>query len=340
MSILHISIHDRRSSGRLAFTLIELLVVIAIIAVLIALLLPAVQQARESARRSQCKNNLKQYGLALHNYHDSFGMFPLGGTGNRDNPPRISWQVRILPFVDQSALYNELDLSGRLPAESYSGGETNRRNVAYQILNSGRQFREISPPFTLCPSDPNPEPRSSWAQGSYGGSMGSQNTNSATHPACSPYNVYALKSLNYGATLDPSQLSGMFSRNGAKIRISSVTDGTSNTIHVGEMIPGCLAASRASWSYATSGCNAEAQTIAPINEMTTCSLIDGRRITDQACTGNDEWNYSYGFRSGHTGGAHFLFVDGSVRFLSENIDHAKTYQYLGDRADGMVVGEF
>src|SRR3954465_4527151 len=88
-----------------AFTLIELLVVIAIIAVLIALLLPAVQQAREAARRSPCKNNLKQYGLALHNYADVYGQLPLGGTGTLPNVynsnPGVTWQVRILPFMDQ-----------------------------------------------------------------------------------------------------------------------------------------------------------------------------------------------------------------------------------------------
>ena len=95
-----------------AFTLIELLVVIAIIAILIALLLPAVQQAREAARRSQCKNNLKQFGLALHNYHDTFSMFPIGGTGDRDYRPRVSWQVRVLPFLDQAPLYNQIDMAG------------------------------------------------------------------------------------------------------------------------------------------------------------------------------------------------------------------------------------
>src|SRR5579885_2974643 len=93
---------------RKAFTLIELLVVIAIIAVLIALLLPAVQQAREAARRSQCKNNLKQYGLALANYHDTYGMFPIGGTGGCCAvAPNIGFQVRLLPYLDQAPLFNQ-----------------------------------------------------------------------------------------------------------------------------------------------------------------------------------------------------------------------------------------
>lgn len=329
--------HCYSPRSRHAFTLIELLVVIAIIAVLIALLLPAVQQAREAARRSQCKNNLKQYGLALHNYHDTYGMFPLGATGSRDNPPNISWQVRVLPYLDNAAIYNELDFSKSLPATSYSG---TYGNVLYQVLSNNQQFRQISLPFTLCPSDSNTETRSDWAQGSYGGSMGSQRTNSTTNPACSPFNTYRLKDLNYGATLDRSQLSGMISRNGASIRLADVSDGASNTIQVGEVIPGCLTSSRASWSYSQSVCNAEGMTLTPINDLTTCILIDGRHITDPACTAQTEWNYSFGFRSMHTGGAHFLFVDGSVHFLSQNMDHAGTYQRLGDRADGLVIGQF
>src|SRR5262249_28339082 len=95
----------------LGFTLIELLVVIAIIAVLIALLLPAVQQAREAARRSQCKNNLKQYGLALHNYHDIYGQFAPGGDTQWWNSSFVGWQARILPQIDQAPIYNQLNFS-------------------------------------------------------------------------------------------------------------------------------------------------------------------------------------------------------------------------------------
>src|SRR3979411_2962552 len=94
-------ISNRSKTG---FTLIELLGLTAIIAILIARLLPAVQQAREAARRSQCKNNLKQYGLALHNYHEQHGMFPVGGT-NWGNP-MLGWQPRLLPLMDQQATYN------------------------------------------------------------------------------------------------------------------------------------------------------------------------------------------------------------------------------------------
>ena len=99
---------------RMAFTLIELLVVIAIIAVLIALLLPAVQQAREAARRSTCKNNLKQYGLGLHNYNDTSGMLPPGGANW--GSPQIGWQPKILPFMDQSLVSKQLDMTNHEPS--------------------------------------------------------------------------------------------------------------------------------------------------------------------------------------------------------------------------------
>src|SRR5262249_298470 len=105
---------EGRRRRRRGFTLIELLVVIAIIAILVALLLPAVQQAREAARRSQCKNNLKQYGLARANYHDAHGMYPIGGDPYWGTPPRgpwCGWQLRILPFIDQSGLYNQVNFA-------------------------------------------------------------------------------------------------------------------------------------------------------------------------------------------------------------------------------------
>lgn len=315
----------RKSSG---FTLIELLVVIAIIAILISLLLPAVQQAREAARRSTCKNNLKQIGLALHNYHDTYGMFPLGGTGDRDNAPRVSWHVRILPNVDQAGLYNQIDMSG---ATAIAVDAT---------LSDGRIIREIPMPIFTCPSDSYNDPRGGYAQCNYAGSMGSQSAASSSS-ACNPFQVYALESLLYGKTLLKTALSGMISRHGASIRIADVLDGTSNTIQVGETLPACLDANRGSWSFSQSTCNAETMTLTPINEYTTCDQLGpNRRITNSACTAHTEWNYSLGFKSMHTGGAHFLMVDGAVRFLSENIDHAETFQHLGGRSDGAVLGEF
>jgi len=312
-----------------AFTLIELLVVIAIIAVLVAILLPAVQQAREAARASQCRNNLKQYGVALHSYHETYGSFPIGGTGDRDWAPRVSWQVRVLPFLEQTQLYNLIDMTGKTAS------------AIEATLADGRKASEVRIAVALCPSEPNGETRNGWAQGSYAGSMGSQ-WSPSTNAACAPYQVYAEKtSPDWGKTLVKATLSGMFSRQGAVVRVGDVRDGTSNTLHVGEVIPTCLADSRGSWSFATSVCNAEGQTLAPINDFTTCDLMGpNRRITNPSCVSQDNWNYSFGFRSNHVGGAHFLMADGAVRFLSENIDHANTYQALGGRADGKKIGDF
>lgn len=317
----------RKKAG---FTLIELLVVIAIIAILIALLLPAVQQAREAARRSTCKNNLKQIGLALHNYHDTYGQFPIAATGDRDNYPRITWLVRILPNMDQAALYNQMDLSSN-------------STVVTQTLADGRVIREIPIPAYTCPTDSYNQIRDGYAQGNYSGTMGSQSapTTSCCPSTCSPFEVYALKTLTFGKSLDKTEISGMFSRNGISIRIADVLDGTSNTIQVGESLPACLDGERGSWSYSKGAANGEVTTITPINDFTTCDQLGAdRAITDSNCTSHSAWNYSFGFRSMHAGGAHFLMGDGAVRFISENIDHAETFQRLGGRSDGGVVGEF
>ncbi|HWL09427.1 MAG TPA: DUF1559 domain-containing protein [Planctomicrobium sp.] len=343
---------SQRRTAFSAFTLIELLVVIAIIAILVALLLPAVQQAREAARRSQCRNNLKQYGLALHNYHSAYGMFPIGGAGpassGRDAVPRISWQARILPFLDQAPLFNQLDLSGTLPASSYEDSNTSyRRIVPRQVLSNGKVFRSVILPVTTCPTDPGGGVlRDGWATGNYAGAMGSQRTASDT-ANCEPYGSVHLKSANHANTNDKTAVSGMFCRNSMCITIGDVKDGTSNTIHVGEVLPFCIHDSqqqRSNWSHAISVNNAEGQTVMAINDFTTCTQMGSARSFNPAyahcATATNVWHFFHGFRSHHVGGAHFLMVDGSVRFLSENIDHAGTYQALGGRDDGRTVGSF
>ena len=342
-----------------AFTLVELLVVIAIIGILIALLLPAVQAAREAARRSQCSNNLKQYGLALHNYHDVYKLFPVGGvsygSGNGncnnvpgryclewddgDRTPTIGWQVRILPFAEQGGLWNAVASQG------------DRTHTAYWNVNvNGQPARLTKVPYSRCPSDPNADSvNSDWAQTNYTGSLGSTRTPSADGN-CQPWLIAGVHFESPGGTSDhgndtdhipgwggKQNISGMFGRLGINIGVQDVVDGTSNVIFVGEILPTCNDHTAGWWHHNGMG-NAHASTSVPINEFTTCTA-PRNRITYPNCTAQSNWNFSWGFRSMHPGGAQFLLVDGSVRFLGETINYA-TYQRLGGRRDGRSVENF
>lgn len=274
------------------FTLIELLVVIAIIAILIALLLPAVQQAREAARRSQCKNNLKQIGLALHNYHDVFSVFPpgqiRGWNGTNEVGNAFSWGAMLLPYLDQAPLYNQLNFSIGI-AEG-----TNLTTVTDKTL-----------PFSICPSDSdripvrgaNTQPRSPAT--SYFGSSG-------------PFNSWSdSTNMRFSGgffTIDP----------GLPSKIARIKDGTSNTIAVGEQ-------TYKVWTGGLwLGVQHSTQTVSAPGTDTACCqdwfLHWGLYpITNKFVTGMVHPNVRYG--SEHVGGAQFVMADGSVRFISENIDH-------------------
>lgn len=335
----------RRTKG---FTLIELLVVIAIIAILIALLLPAVQQAREAARRTQCKNNLKQYGLALHNYVDVHGSLPIAGTNwnPADNPPTwqhpaaVGWQVRVLPFLEQGPLYNELDWGITQPQSSYEPGNP-RGFLPTQILKDGKPARSHQIPTARCPSDVSENNLiNGWAQTNYTGSPGSQRFNSVD-ANCNPYLQFIqplANNVHFADTTSPSELSGLFGRLGVTIQLQMITDGLSNTIAVGETLPDCSDHDAGWWLYNGHG-NTHASTAVKINDFTTCNYRGGKPVLFPLCTAQSNWNIAHGFRSRHVGGAQFLLADGSVRFISENINHP-TYQSLGGRADGNVIGEF
>ena len=327
---------------RLAFTLVELLVVIAIIGILVGLLLPAVQAAREAARRMQCSNNLKQYGLAVHNYHGTYNTFPFGATGSNGSfIPRLTWQVRVLPFMEQGTVFDKLDFS------------VDQRRV--QII-PGKILWEISPPYTRCPSDGYPTvlnagTANARAHANYGGSLGSQKVDGINLSRCHPFTAFEQVlpggNARFGQTSNKSQVSGIFSFGNSIIKIGDVTDGTTNTLLVGEVLPSCqwinFGDTQAgtwinSWGNLFS-IGGGASTITPMNEMTTC--IGSKKIRDPACNpaSGDTMQYAYGFKSLHTGGAQFTLADGSVRFISASIDHVM-YQSLGARADGNVLGEF
>jgi prepilin-type N-terminal cleavage/methylation domain-containing protein len=345
--------------GRGAFTLVELLVVIAIIGILVALLLPAIQAAREAARRTQCVNNLKQFGLALQNYHDVYKRFPVGGVSHGWQPgqnctgavadhyclewdtgetsPSIGWQVRVLPFAEQQTLWDQVQPEG------------DRMHIAYfNATVDNRPARLTQVPYTRCPSDGTEGQDSNWAQTNYSGSLGSTVTPSA-NGACQPWSTPGVHYENpgggsgHGNDTDhipgwggKRNISGMFGRLGINISMSDVKDGTSNTIMIGEILPMCHDHGGGWWHYNGMG-NAHASTSAPVNEFNTC--IQSTRISNPACTPQNNWNYSWGFRSSHPGGCQFVLVDGTVKFISEDVNYA-TYQSLGGRQDGNPIGQY
>jgi len=324
----------RKSQGR-GFTLVELLVVIAIIGILIALLLPAVQAAREAGRRMTCSSNLKQYGLGIHNYHAASKVFPIGAGGaNGSILPRLSWQVRILPYMEQSDVFNKIDFNI----------DMRRLEVGPGLILSA-----VSPPYTHCPTDDWPHLLTNTrAQCNYGGSLGSQNVDGLNLSICHPFKAFEQLlpggNVRFGQTLDKSRVSGIFAFGAAVISTADVRDGTSNTLLVGEVLPGCQWQNDGwagtwinSWGNLFS-IGGGASTITPINEMTTC--VNSNRIADPRCNpaSGDTMQYAYGFKSKHPGGAQFTLADGSVRFINQTIDHT-TFQFLGGRADGKVAPE-
>jgi prepilin-type N-terminal cleavage/methylation domain-containing protein len=336
--------HCNRTAG---FTLVELLVVIAIIGVLVAMLLPAVQAAREAARRSSCGNNLKQYGIAIHNYEDTHKTMPTGGN-NWSETPGHGWQVAILPFIEQNALYQALPI-GRPGAPS----------VPHFQFPDGTYMRSKFAAFARCPSDASEPFVDSGVNltfvGSYTGSLGSQKTPS-WNSGC---NTFYTRGVHYekgdgpngeadwyahGNTLEHSNISGVFGRIAQGCKFARVKDGLSNTFFVGEVMGDCHDHIYWGWHYNQMN-NAHASTSVPINDFTTCykdvasdptRLATKPGVTNPSCGDARNWNYSWGFKSAHPSGAQFVMGDGSVRFVTQTIDYA-TYQRLGGKADGLVI---
>ncbi len=279
---------SRRSLRRRGFTLIELLVVIAIIAILIALLLPAVQQAREAARRSTCKNNLKQIGLALHNYNDTHKVLPPGWVSltNVSGDRRHGWSAFILPFLDQVNLYNDINFEGQ--------PTTGASSISGNVI-----------PAYLCPSDPTPGRNSSLG-----------NNGKLNYPACIGDNSHA------DAQNGPTD--GCFYRN-SDVRFRDVTDGLSNTLFVGE--------SHAGFTDAGGTKNLGKVWLGKYSGRTDGAYCLFRVDRDDADSLPNNLNELGGSNSLHTGGAQYLFGDGAVRFISENISMA-IWGDMGNKDDG------
>ncbi len=322
------SIRPRSCRPHRGFTLIELLVVIAIIAILIALLLPAVQQAREAARRTQCKNNLKQIGLALHNYVDVHSALPSGSivllnpAGTQDFGHGWTWHASILPFLEQTTLYNGIQGSDGM------GNELGDQNTGKSQL-----VRSTTLSMFWCPSQPDrrsASQKNGYQTCNYNGNMGTRigngnddcyNGSSLTTPAHNRTDAWGCMNGN-----------GVFHIS-SSVRFRDVADGLSNTIFVSEVpdsggdVIGIFSAGADRRLIFSGGADSN-----PPTEMT--EYLIAAESNDPINGGAEEAAGSF-----HVGGAQFLMGDGAVRFLSENM-HMATYQALSTRLGGEVIGEF
>ncbi|MCG6158266.1 DUF1559 domain-containing protein [Rubinisphaera sp. ICM_H10] len=327
--------------------------VIAIIALLVALLLPAVQQARESARRASCKNNIRQIGLALHNYHDTYGCFPIGArrphSGASAGP---SWYVGLLPALEQSALYDAIDVG----LANYSS--------APAVANASRN---ASLPFLYCPSSPLPQKDSNiiFVPVPMAHFVGVSGAVASAHAAY------------YDANYDNQEvdscclpvMNGYVAANGMLVpnsvtRMRDAEDGTSNTLIVVECGDYGLSGTnkvridgsyRGGWFIGTANQGTPPNMSAPsggpppppgitpnlgVYNLTTIRYPVGtRRATLPGINSFGSGNPNLSPFSAHAGGANVLLTDGSVKFLGENMD-LHTLKLLADRKDGVPIGEY
>ncbi|HUG18607.1 MAG TPA: DUF1559 domain-containing protein [Planctomycetaceae bacterium] len=330
---------DSRKQHRFSvrgFTLIELLVSMAVIAVLVALIVPAVQQARESARRAACQNNLKQIGIALHNYHDAHQIFPPGWVVGRidhvtslvDRGCLWSWSSYLLPMLEQQPLYEQLKIGeGADPPPP-----TDPRNMALEVF--------------LCRSDSGGE-ESGYGLFHYEPSMGSSlgelrrgyaksnyvAVNGRSRKPFDPADIFL-----FDHTMQHSKAEkGIFGFQ-TNTRMVAVRDGLGFTFAVGERDMSRLengqAARGATWVRNFSIAHTEDSVFEMGNVGGNCNALSTTGVTHPDVKVNSE--FSGRFSSSHDGGAYFLLADGSVKFISENID-TQTYSLLGSMDDGLFV---
>jgi prepilin-type N-terminal cleavage/methylation domain-containing protein/prepilin-type processing-associated H-X9-DG protein len=331
-----------RGPLRHGFTLIELLVVIAIIAILIALLVPAVQKVREAAARSHCQNNLKQIGLAMHQFHDQHKNFPPGQSANNDKC--FGWGTYVLPFIEQGALYQ--NLAGQYTRFIHPSPDGNAAKDPNPVRIRDAAGYKTAPfpvktliatviPIYLCPADLPPlfHPRTGAAKTSYAGNYGTSNDG--------------------GTDLSPKS-DGIIRRRRSVTTMAQVTDGTSNTVLVGEMTD-----YRDKWQFKDS---ASGQDWGSLNRYfpTWCGTVDGDDDFDAILRLGGDGSYNIGgpgagvprpinnpspqiiddrgqcFSSMHAGGANFVLCDGSVRFIPDSTNLA-VWQALCSRFDGKTV---
>lgn len=321
------------------FTLVELLVVIAIIGVLVALLLPAVQAAREASRRSSCSNNLKQIGVAVHNYHDAIGRMPPGWINStRSNEAEWGWPTFLLPFMEQQPLFDRMRVNDQRLWDVIR--DANQRSILQTRLKSYRCPSDNTPPL-LPASGVNGHPR---------------------HFNCdSCPNNYEIGTNNYmgnagfydmgGNDMNFNRRNGVYHAN-SNFRFADITDGLNNTFLAGERDDRCRSGA---WPGSRNPPGPDMWGSYFIRARVSVKLNDPRAPP----TFGPETSCTEGFSSRHPNGGNFVFCDGSVHFIQESIDFNNTltdaqiqaetafvnsqlgvYQKLGIRNDGEVVGSY
>lgn len=306
-----------RSAG---FSRVELLVTLSVILLLLANVAPAVMQARTTALQKRCLNNLKQLGLALHNYHDVYNSFPPGfvmRNSESTTQQGFGWQCSILPFVDQSQLYNNL---------YGSGGGLNGGGLQEAAANSaGEKILQTSIPTYRCPADVTPELnpfRGGWATSNYSGNAGHLPFPRLLGGIASDYWPGAVPT-PFAARSKSERMTGLFQVN-SRIGIRDIVDGTSNTIMVGER---GITSLSGIWPGVTAGMHEN----------------DALTDTSHVSRPNQGWT---SFSSSHPSGFNVVLADGSARMIDDSIDSQPNldtskplgvYQRIGSRDDGQVV---
>lgn len=342
-------------SRRSGFTLIELLVVIAIIAILVAILLPAVQQAREAARRSQCKNNLKQIGLALFNYESTHDMFPAAvSTSNGGGAHGPTFWVMLLPYVEETAAYEAVATVGFGKDVNFWLGSANAKTDAIEIPLS-----QVSPGGFRCPSSDLPETQAVGGQNhiwsSYVGISGSHGYKRAT-PFAASATSDGVADL---ATSNSSWSGGGIFFGNQPVSLAKLTDGPSNVLLIGEQSGYLIGNGQNRTATPTSGPwmgikNPRIVSVgvpedymaigpAPAENDTRCYNITTIRENPNPPVGTDtqlNTRCNTPLASKHAGGVQGLMGDGRVIFLADTVDLTRVLFRLADRNDGELVGEY